>query len=109
MKNFRILRILVLFLMVSGGKNCFAAANYLQGNIVNITSGPSGLMLMLDSGVPANCAGTPYGWMLIRAENKIMAAVVLTMYASGKRGATVYTTAVAAGGFCEINQFDPIE
>jgi len=109
MKNFRILKALVSFVIVFGGANCFAATNHLQGNVVNITSGPAGLMLTLDSGVPSNCAGTPYGWMLIRAENKIMAAVVLTMYAYGKRGATVYTTAAAAGGFCEINQFDPIE
>jgi hypothetical protein len=109
MKILRDIRILLLSIIVFGGENCFSAVDYLQGNIINMTSGPSGLMLKLDSGVPTNCAGTPYGWMLIRAENKIMAAVVLTMYASGKRGATVYTTAVAAGGFCEINQFDPIE
>lgn len=96
-------------LMALGSKSSFSAVDYLQGNIVDMTSTKSGLMLKIDSGFPGNCAGTPFGWMLIRSENKPMIALVLSMYAYGKRAAVVYTSPAVGGGFCEINQFDPIE
>lgn len=46
-----------------------AADHYLSGTVTNITSVPNGLMIMLDTGVPTNCTGTPYGWMLIPEAN----------------------------------------
>lgn len=109
MKMIARLKILMFFVMLIGSKSSFSAVDNIQGNIINVTGITSGLMLKLDSGIPTNCTGTPYGWMLIRAENKPMIALVLTMYAYGKRAAVVYTNPVVAGGFCEINQFDPVE
>ena len=86
-----------------------AADSYLGGNVTNMTSYSGGLLIMLDSGVPTNCTGTSYGWMLIRAENKVMIAVVLTMFAMGKKSATIYTSGILGSGYCEINQYDPAE
>ncbi len=86
-----------------------AADTYLTGNITNLTSTGGGLLIMLDSGIPVNCTGTPYNWLLIRAENKAMIALTLTMYSLGKKNATVYTNPVTPGSFCEINQYDPSE
>ncbi len=62
-----------------------AGEDYLSGNIINLTSVTSGLMIMLDSGIPNNCRGTPYGWILIKEENKAITSVALTMWASGKK------------------------
>ena len=87
----------------------YAADVWLTGNVTNMTSHAGGLLLILDSGVPTNCQGTQYGWMLIKAENKVMIALLLTMYAMGKKTATVYTSAIGANAYCEINQFDPVE
>ena len=64
-------------------------------------------MIRLDAGVPTNCTGTPYGWMLIREGNKTMVAAALMAWHTGNRGVTVYTDAITPGNFCHINQFDP--
>ena len=64
---------------------------------------------MMDSGIPGNCQGTPYGWMLIKEANKTMISVTLTMWATGKRGATIYTAGIDSTGYCIINQLDPGE
>lgn len=84
-----------------------AADTYQTGTINNITSTPSGLMLMLDNGPPTNCNGTPYGWMLIPEANKTMIATALMLWATGQRGVAVYTNAYTGNGFCTITQFDP--
>lgn len=99
----------MFFVLFWSGKDCLSASNYLGGSFINMTSTPAGLMLKLDSGLPTNCTGTPYDWMLIRAENKTMIALLLTMYTSGKKGAVVYTSGIMSSGFCEINQYDPVE
>ena len=85
-----------------------AADSYLNGNISNITSTTSGLLIMLDSGVPTNCTGTPYGWMIIPEANKTMVAVTLLAWHTNNRAVTVYTNAMQAGGWCYINQVDPV-
>lgn len=84
-----------------------AADSYLGGNISNITSHAGGLMVMLDTGVPTNCAGVGYDWMTIPEANKTMIATALLAWQLG-RGVTVYTNALS-GGVCTINQFDPAE
>jgi hypothetical protein len=84
-----------------------AADTYLSGTMTNITSGTPGLMLMLDTGVPTNCAGSPYGWMLIPEANKTMIATALMAWHSGNRVVTVYTNAAPSGSLCIVNQFDP--
>lgn len=87
----------------------YAADNYLSGTIVNVTTTTSGLMVMMDTGIPTNCQGTPYNWMLIKEENKTMISMALAMWASGKKTATVYTAGIAPGSYCEIIQLDPVD
>jgi hypothetical protein len=85
-----------------------AGDSYQGGTMSNITSTPDGLMIMLDSGVPTNCNGTPYGYMLIPQANKTMIATALLTWVSGNRQVTVYTSwATPGNGYCTINQFDP--
>ena len=84
-----------------------AAEDYQSGNIINMTSTAAGLMIMLDSGIPNHCRGTPYGWLLIKEENKAMTAVALAMWAAGKKGATIYTAPVIAGNYCTVTQLHP--
>ncbi|MBL8339728.1 MAG: hypothetical protein JNM97_23380 [Rhodoferax sp.] len=84
-----------------------AAENYQSGTMVDITSGANGLLVRLDTGAPTNCAGTPYGWMLIRESNKTMLSVALLAWYAGNRQVTVYTSPIVPGNYCEINQFDP--
>ena len=63
---------------------------------------------MLDTGVPENCEGTPYGWMLIKQEYTSMSSVVLAVWTANKKSGTVYTTSRHNGvGYCIVNQFDP--
>ncbi|MFM8899895.1 MAG: hypothetical protein ACKOF9_08100, partial [Burkholderiales bacterium] len=95
--------------LVTASMSSNAADSSLLGNLIDTTSTPAGLLVRLDAGIPTNCTGTPYGWMLIKAENKTMIAVVLTMFAMGKKGATVYTNPKLPGEFCEITQYDPVE
>ena len=88
--------------------NCWAGAHYQSGKIKNLTATTSGIMIMMDKGLPDNCVGTPYGWLLIKEENKALTSAVLTIWASGKGTGTVYTSGRVNGtGYCIVNQFDP--
>jgi len=100
----RVLMTLCLWLAAGGA---MAADTYQGGRIVNITTTTQGLMLMLDSGLPTVCTGTPYGWMLIPEANKTMIAAALALWLSGTRDVTVYVNAYAGSGYCVINQLDP--
>lgn len=82
-----------------------AGENYLNGSIVNLSSAADGLMIMLSNGVPTNCTGVAYNWMLIPEANKTMIAVALLVW-QAQGTAMVYTNALS-GGVCTINQFDP--
>jgi len=82
-----------------------AEEGYLSGRITDVTSGSTGLLVRLETGVPGNCTGVSYGWMLIPESNKTMIAVALLTW-QNHSGATVYTNALSAGN-CTINQFDP--
>ena len=85
-----------------------AAPNYQSGKINNLTVVTSGIMIKMDKGLPDNCAGTPYGWMLIKQEYKAITSVVLTIWASGNKAGTVYTSGRQDGvGYCLVSQFDP--
>lgn len=87
-------------------KPAYAGPHYLWGTIINITTTSGGLMVMLGSGVPDNCAGVGYGWMLIPEANKTMIATALATWATGNKNVTVFTNPLS-GGTCVINQFDP--
>jgi hypothetical protein len=98
----------IFSLSLSGTRSALAADTYLYGTLTNVTVGSAGdLLIMLSTGVPTNCTGVPYGWMMIPAANKTMIALaILTMQGHG--AATVYTYPLS-GGQCVINQFDPDE
>src|SRR5213592_1506271 len=83
-----------------------AASSWLSGTITNITASSGGLLIQLDTGVPDNCAGTPYGWMLIPESARTMVAVTLITRLQNV-GVTVYTTGRDGSGYCIINQVDP--
>lgn len=82
------------------------ADHWLSGNINNITTMRGAMLIMLDTGVPDNCQGTPYGWMLIRQEDRVVVNMVMAMWASERRNATVYTVGMV-DGWCEVQQIDP--
>jgi hypothetical protein len=104
------MKALLCVILVACAVPVYAESTYLSGKITNITSGTSGLMIMLDSGVPDNCQGTPYNWMLIPEANKTMIATILLFYSSDKNKIyTIYTQGCNPGEFCIINQVDPSE
>ena len=88
-----------------------AAATYQTGHISNVTFAGDSVWIMLDSGVPSNCSGTPYGWMIIPATYKPMTAFVIGLWMRGDAasvGVTVYTDGLNSAGWCTINQLDPV-
>lgn len=100
-------RALVTALALMGvlSQSAFAEETYLSGRIIDVTSGPSGLLVRLETGVPGNCTGVSFGWMLISESNKTMIAAALLTW-QNHSGATVYTNPLSAGN-CTVNQFDP--
>ena len=85
----------VLALLALGSAG--AADVYLGGRISNVTTTTQGLML--DTGVPTQCAGTE--------GNKTMVAAALALWISGARDVTVYVNTFPGSGYCAINQLDP--
>lgn len=89
-----------------------AEATYLAGRISNVTFSGDSVMIMLDTGVPGNCVGTPFGWMRIPAANKPMTAFVIGLWLKGDASAvqvTVYTDPPSSSAFCTVHQLDPAE
>jgi hypothetical protein len=97
-----LLTVILLFSFQSKG-----AESYLSGEIVNITSVQEGLLIMLNTGVPTHCDGTPANWLLIKQEHSVMVSVTLAMWMADKKHVTVYTSGRPGGGFCVVNQVDP--
>ncbi len=99
---------LVALILSLASINCWSAANYQSGNIRNLTAVKAGIMISMDSGLPDNCEGTPYGWLLIKQEYTAITSVVLAAWASGNKSGTVYTDGRENGsGYCVVGQFDP--
>ena len=95
---------------------CSTTANsgptYNSGRITNVTFAGDTILVMLDVGVPDNCAGTPYGWMMIPASSKSMSAFILGLWLRGDLAQTsmsVYTSGRDGSGYCQIAQIDPVE
>ncbi len=103
MKNLLMTCIFLPFILVA---NVYAGPHYLSGNLKNLTSNKSGLMIMLDTGVPDNCTGVSSNWMTIDEDNKAMISVALAMWATERKLATVYTDGLVSGS-CIVNQLDP--
>jgi len=96
----------VIFVVLS--PCAFAYQDYVAGKITNLTAVPSGIMIMVDSGVPGNCSNSPYGWMLISQSDTAMVSTVLAIWIAGKRDVTVYTSNTTNNGErCAVSQLDP--
>lgn len=98
-----------LVLLAAGfADNLYAAADYYAGEITNVSSTESGLLLMLSSPLPSNCQGSPYNWVYIPDNKKTMVALAL-MTIANKKKVTIYTSGRDATGLCVVSQFDPVE
>lgn len=96
--------------MALASTSAAAYDTYQDGRISNITVAGNTVMIMLDTGMPTNCAGSPFGWMQIPENNKAMQSLVLGLWMRGDAAQTyvvVYTDARVGGGYCQINQIDP--
>jgi hypothetical protein len=82
----------------------FGGPNYIYGNIINYSSLQGGLLIMIDTGIPDNCSGTPYGWMIISQEDKAMLAVALMNISLDKMGVGVYSDGTWVQGICRVTQ-----
>ena len=88
--------------------NAVAATSHQAGDISNLTASTDGIMIKINNGLPDNCDGTPYGWMLVKQEHTALTSVVLAAWVSGNKAGTVYTSGRENGtGYCLITQFDP--
>ena len=67
----------------------YSADDYLFGENKNLTVTTSGIMIILDTGLPTNCDGSPYGWMLVKQEYSAMTSVLLASWLSNNKSATV--------------------
>jgi hypothetical protein len=80
------------------------AANYVSGSITGQTSGPAGLYVQVSGGLPTNCAGTAWGWMLIPETNKSMVSLTLLAIAQNRQ-VTVFTEGIPQGqAYCVVGQ-----
>lgn len=89
---------------------CGAALNYQAGHINDITVTGDVIMVKLDSGLPDNCSGTAYGWMMIPADYKAVKALVLALWARGDMSSVpvqIYTDGLV-NNYCQVNQIDPL-
>jgi len=111
LKTFRAARAFLIAgtALVAIGAQAQVQAAYVTGTVTDTTSTPLGYLIKLDTGRPTNCNGAPYGWMLIKTENKAVMATAMMMFALGKKTATVYTTGIGPSGHCEVDQYDPVE
>ena len=87
-----------------------AYANYVHGTVTDITSSSVGLYMKVNTNeVPTNCTGTPYDWIVITADKQTMISVALSMYLANHRDANIYTSGIGTSGYCEVNQYDPLD
>jgi hypothetical protein len=82
---------------------CAGPSYTLRGTITAITATPAGVMVMTSSGLPDNCSGTPYGWMIVPEGNKALVAMIMFAKATNKT-VDIYTTTPFTAGYCTINQ-----
>jgi len=83
----------------------YGADNHVIGNITNITSTSSGLLIRIgDLIVPGNCT-SGRKWMEIRQSKTAMTSLTITAWTLGLE--VVVYTAPGSNGFCEVTQVDP--
>jgi len=98
--------ILIGIALIISSIQSFAGPHYLGGKLKNIASSSTSLSIMMDTGVPDNCSGVSYNWMRIKKEDTVMISMIMSMWLSGKKELTVYTTALT-NGTCYIYSIDP--
>jgi hypothetical protein len=101
---------LALSIGIASVSSAHAADTYNSGYISNITFSGDEVLIMLSTGVPTNCTGTPYGWMRIPSALKPMIAFVIGLWMRGDMSSTsvtVYTNGLDGSGYCSIGQLDP--
>ena len=99
----------VLCIALTPAQTAYAYDNYQVGHINRVSFVSTGVLIMLDSGTPANCAGTPYGWMIVSSSSTPMVAFVTGLWMRGDAsqvGVTVYTTGIDPTGYCQVSQID---
>jgi hypothetical protein len=101
--------IIALLLMVVTTGQTIAGPNWISGNLTNYTSVQGGLLIKVDAGIPDNCAGTPYNWIIIAEADKAMIAMALMRISQDKLAVNVYTNPGFYLGFCRAVQFDPVD
>jgi hypothetical protein len=101
--NTIILALIILFVTAPA----FGGPDYISGTIINYTAVSGGLLIMFDSGIPDNCAGTPYGWIIIPETEKTMLAMALMRISQDNMQAAIYSSGQFYLGFCRANQFNP--
>lgn len=90
---------------VLSAPNAHAGADWLRGNISDMTTTAAGLFIKLDTGMPTNCIGvSTYGWMLIPEANRTMGSFAMGKWFTQQRGVDVYV--VVQGGMCVVTQVD---
>ncbi|KQV94744.1 hypothetical protein [Rhizobacter sp. Root1221] len=103
----RQLRGLIGALTLAASASAMAGPNWTAGTLVDMSAVPEGLLIRVDTSRPDNCAGTPFAWMLIPAERKIIIAATMMFWATGKRAVDVYTEpSGSSGAFCLVSQVD---
>jgi len=83
---------------------------YTSGHINNVTLADDYVMIMIDAGLPGNCAGTSWGWMKVPSTATAMKAFVIGLWMRGDAASTVVTvyTDGLVDGYCRITQIDPV-
>ena len=103
---------MVIMLLASNAVVGAVGANIVVGEVYDITSTVSGLLIRVKDTqatniVPTDCQNPgPYGWMLIPEASKTMISVAIAMRAQGKRDAAIYVNPTTSGP-CDIIQYDP--
>jgi hypothetical protein len=103
--------LITLALAAMAASPCIAGPNWQYGHINNITVAGDDVLVRLDTGLPDNCTGTAFGWMIVPSAAKAMKAFVLALWARGDMNSvsvTIYTDGMV-GSYCQVNQVDPQE
>jgi hypothetical protein len=103
----RIFIVILSMLVLASANPAIAGPDYISGVITNYTAIAGGLLIMFDSGIPDNCAGTPYNWIIIAETDKTMLAMALMRISQDNMQAAVYSNGQRYLGFCRAIQFNP--
>lgn len=86
-----------------------AYSTWVVGHITRVSFGTGAVLIMVDNGPPANCAGVAYGWLAVSQSSTVMAAFVTGLWMRGdapQKQLVIYTNALDSSGNCWVNQID---